>query len=112
MVGLRVPSSIVAAAVVLSFLTSMQFVAAQSAGSASPAPATGTSGAGQQPDAPPIPANSPHMERQTRLEIIRDFEAQLVYARAAFPMGTKGVQLKQGVVTPNGEELRQSLAMW
>jgi len=52
------------------------------------------------------------MERQTRLEIIRDFEAQLVYARAAFPMGTKGVQLKQGVVTPNGEELRQSLAMW
>jgi hypothetical protein len=52
------------------------------------------------------------MSKQTRLEIIRDFETQLVYARAAFPMGTKGLILKDGVITPNGEELRQALAVY
>ena len=60
----------------------------------------------------PIPPNAPRMSKQTRYEIIRDFETQLVYARTAFPMGTKGLQLKQGVITPNGEELRQALALW
>ncbi|MGA7444181.1 MAG: hypothetical protein WBW82_18535, partial [Candidatus Sulfotelmatobacter sp.] len=52
------------------------------------------------------------MAKQTRYEIIRDFETQLVYARTAFPMGTKGLQLKQGVITPNGEELQQALNLW
>jgi hypothetical protein len=64
------------------------------------------------PDAQPIPANAQPMSRQTRYEIIRDFETQLVYARTAFPMGRKGLQLKEGVVTPNGEELRQALTLW
>lgn len=63
-------------------------------------------------DGATIPANAPHISRQTRLEIIRDFEMQLVYARTAFPMGAKGIQLRNGVVTPNGEELRQALAIW
>jgi hypothetical protein len=52
------------------------------------------------------------MSKQTRYEIIRDFETQLVYARTAFPMGAKGLQLKEGVITPNGEELRQALSLW
>src|SRR5579864_9755377 len=56
------------------------------------------------PESPTIPANAPHMSKQTRFEIIRDFETQLVYARAAFPMGTKGLKLKDGVITPDGEE--------
>ncbi|MGA7401374.1 MAG: hypothetical protein WCC99_01375 [Candidatus Sulfotelmatobacter sp.] len=60
----------------------------------------------------PIPPDAPRMAKQTRYEIIRDFETQLVYARTAFPMGTKGLQLKQGVVTPNGEELQQALNLW
>ena len=30
-----------------------------------------------QGQAPPIPANAPHMSKQTRYEIIRDFETQL-----------------------------------
>src|SRR6202021_2459077 len=55
-----------------------------------------------------VPSDAPHIGRQTRLEIIRDFETQLVYARTAFPMGTKGLHLKQGVVTPNGMELQQA----
>ena len=52
------------------------------------------------------------MSKQTRFEIIRDFETQLVYSRASFPLGTKGLRLKNGVITPNGEELRQQLAFW
>ncbi len=65
-----------------------------------------------QTPAEPIPANAPHMSRQTRLEIIRDFEAQLVYARTVFPMGTKGLLLKNGSTSPNGTELQQALALW
>jgi len=64
------------------------------------------------PTAPPIPANAPRMSRQTRLEIIRDFETQIVYSRTAFPMGTKGISLKDGVTTPSGGELQQALALW
>jgi len=60
----------------------------------------------------PIPANAPHISNQTRLEIIRDFETQLVYARTLFPMGNKGLTLKDGVVTPNGQNLQQLLALW
>jgi hypothetical protein len=52
------------------------------------------------------------MAKQTRLEIIRDFETQLVYARTSFPMGTKGLRLKQGTITPNGEQLNQMLNLW
>ncbi len=52
------------------------------------------------------------MSKQTRYEIIRDFEAQVVYARTAFPMGTKGLTLKDGTSTPTGVELQQALALW
>ncbi len=52
------------------------------------------------------------MSKQTRLEIIRDFETQIFYARISFPMGTKGLQLKNGVTTPAGVELQQELALW
>jgi len=52
------------------------------------------------------------MVKQTRYEVIRDFEMQLVYARTAFPMGSKGLQLKNGATTPAGEELRQALALY
>jgi hypothetical protein len=52
------------------------------------------------------------MSKQTRLEIIRDFETQIVYARTFFPMGAKGIKLRNGVTTPNGPELQQSLALW
>jgi len=62
--------------------------------------------------AQPIASNAPRMSKQTRFEIIRDFETQLVYSRASFPLGTKGLRLKNGVITPSGEELRQQLALW
>lgn len=52
------------------------------------------------------------MSKQTRIEIIRDFETQLVYSRTLFPMGSKGLVLKDGVTTPNGQNLQQLLALW
>jgi hypothetical protein len=64
------------------------------------------------PSGPPIPANAPHMSKDTRYQIIRDFETQLVYSRTAFPMGSKGLILKKGVTTPNGQDLQQMLALW
>jgi hypothetical protein len=66
----------------------------------------------EQKPAPPIPANAPRMSKQTRYEIIRDFETQIVYSRTAFPMGTKGLTFKDGVTTPSGQELQQLLALW
>jgi len=76
------------------------------------APVSGGRPPQAQTPAPPIPANAPRMSKQTRFEIIRDFETQIVYSRAAFPMGTKGIRLKDGVATPNGQELQQALALW
>src|SRR5690348_13946306 len=64
------------------------------------------------PVAPPISANAPHMSRQTRLEIIRDFETQIFYSRTTFPMGTKGIKLKDGMTTPSGMDLQSALALW
>ena len=52
------------------------------------------------------------MCKQTRYEIIRDFEMQLVYSRTAFPMGSKGIKLKDGATTPSGQDLQQVLALW
>ena len=69
-------------------------------------------GAQPTPAAEPIARNAPRISKQTRYEIIRDFETQLVYARTAFPMGAKGLRLREGAITPNGEDLRQALALW
>jgi hypothetical protein len=80
-----------------------------------PAPASSSKTSSEQtpvPAAGPIPPNAQRISKQSRYEIIRDFETQLVYARTAFPMGRKGLQLKEGVITPNGEELRQALTLW
>jgi len=82
--------------------------ASQDSSSASSA---GQTAQGKSPSEP-IPDNAGRMTRQTRYQIIRDFETQIVYSRTAFPMGTKGLILRQGVVTPSGEELQQVLNLW
>src|SRR5258708_30021022 len=65
----------------------------------------------QSPDdqkpAAALDPNAPRITKQTRLEIIRDFETQMVYSRAAFPMGAKGLKLKNGAVTPSGGGVEQ-----
>jgi len=65
-----------------------------------------------EPPPAPIAPGAPRISKQTRLEIIRDFETQLVYARTAFPMGTKGLRLQNEVITPSGQELQQALNLW
>jgi hypothetical protein len=57
----------------------------------------------------PAPA---HMSKETRMDLIRAFNAELVYIRAPFPMGNKGLKLKNGVVSPAPAELQQMIAMW
>jgi hypothetical protein len=54
----------------------------------------------------------PRMSKQTRLDLVRAFNAELVYIRAPFPMGRKGLTLKDGKVSPSGQELQQMIAMW
>jgi hypothetical protein len=54
-----------------------------------------------------------HISKQTRMDLIRAFNAELVYIRSPFPMGKTGLTLRQdGQVTPNGEELQRMLSMW
>jgi hypothetical protein len=54
----------------------------------------------------------PHISKQTRMDLIRAFNSELVYIRAPFPMGKTGLTLKEGHVTPNGDDLQRMLAMW
>lgn len=54
----------------------------------------------------------PRMSKQTRMEMIRLLNAELVYVRSPFPMGKDGLKLRKGVVTPSGAELQQLVAMW
>src|SRR5271170_7869805 len=83
----------------------------QTAPSASSSSQSGDSAA-EGSSAQAIPLNAPRISKHSRYEVIREFETQLVYARTAFPMGKKGLLLKQGVITPNGEELQQALNLW
>jgi hypothetical protein len=46
------------------------------------------------------------------MDLMRLFTADLVYIRTSFPMGRKGLMLKNGVVSPSGAELQQDLAIW
>src|ERR1035438_2972139 len=66
------------------------------------APASSTQAQHAQTPAPPFSSLSPRLSTHTRLEIIRDFETQIFYSRASFPMGIEGLKLKVGVATPNG----------
>ncbi len=54
----------------------------------------------------------PRMTKQTRQEIVRVFNAELVYVRTNFPMGKTGLKLKNGVLTPHGDDLRHLMSLW
>jgi len=65
--------------------------------------------------ASPASAGDPkpaHISKETRIELIRVFQADLVYIRTLFPMGTKGLTLKDGKLSPSGVDLEQMIAMW
>ena len=65
------------------------------------------SSSNQKASSPP-----PHLSSKTRLELIRAFDAELVYIRTPFPMGNKGLKVKDGVVSPNGPELQMLMTTW
>jgi hypothetical protein len=54
----------------------------------------------------------PKITKETRMDLIRAFQSELVYIRTPFPMGKKGLTLKDGKLTPDGEALQQLIALW
>src|SRR5258708_1526419 len=62
-------------------------------------------------DKKPVPT-APPISKQTREDLIRAFNAELVYIRAPFPMGKKGLTVKNGEISPRAEELQSLIAMW
>ncbi|HSS98033.1 MAG TPA: hypothetical protein VLK33_13425, partial [Terriglobales bacterium] len=52
------------------------------------------------------------MSPQTKLDLVRAYTSELVYAHTTFPIGKKGLTLKDGKVTPEGKDLEQLISMW
>jgi len=52
------------------------------------------------------------MTAHTRMETIRAFESELVYIRTQFPMGKKGLTLKDGAISPSGVDLQRLIVTW
>jgi len=46
------------------------------------------------------------------MDLTRVFESELVYIRTPFPMGKRGLTLKDGTISPNGAELQTLMTMW
>jgi len=55
---------------------------------------------------------SAKMDQVTRMQLIRAVNSEIVYIRRAFPMGYKGLVLKDGVVTPDEHEVQNMIAMY
>ena len=53
-----------------------------------------------------------HISKQTRIDLVRAFESELVYIRTSFPMGKQGLTLKDGVLSPSGQQLQLLMATW
>jgi hypothetical protein len=69
--------------------------------------------AGSAQNLPANQADTPRpLSRQTRLDLIRLFDAELVFIRTPFPMGRKGLTLKNGVLSPSGTELQVMMVTW
>lgn len=59
----------------------------------------------------PAAKNEP-MTKETRMLVIRSLNAELAFVRKPFPMGLKGLTIKDGVVTPGDDELRMLIAQY
>jgi hypothetical protein len=56
--------------------------------------------------------DSSRLTEQHRMELIRTFNADMVYIRTQFPMGKTGLTIKDGKISPNGDALNRLLAVW
>src|SRR5258708_7197049 len=52
------------------------------------------------------------VSEQHRIELIRTFNADLVYIRTNFPMGTVGLTIRDGKLSPTGEDLDKLISLW
>jgi len=52
------------------------------------------------------------LSEQHKMELIRTFNSDLVYIRTQFPMGKTGLTLKDGKISPTGDDLTRLLALW
>lgn len=62
-----------------------------------------------KPAPPPVDYNS-RLSKESRFVLYRALEAELVYIRTSFPLGTKGLTLKDGALSPGGVDLERLLA--
>ena len=58
--------------------------------------------AGNEPN-----AKAPDMSKENRMQIVRAFNAKLVYIRSPFPMGKDGLKIKNGVSSQTRKSLRR-----
>jgi hypothetical protein len=61
------------------------------------------------------PSSAPEkgtITQQDRIDILRTFTADLIYIRTIFPMGKTGLTLKDGKLSPSGDDLNQLLTLW
>jgi hypothetical protein len=63
-----------------------------------------------KPAASAAAAQDHPMSQETRFQVIRMINAETVFIRKPFPMGTKGLTIKNGVISPNDEQLNFLLA--
>src|SRR5271165_1286828 len=56
------------------------------------------------------PNPSDKMTPQTRLAVMRDLTAERVFARIVMPRGDRGLQVKNGKVTPDDKEIAKLVA--
>lgn len=66
----------------------------------------------QPPASPAWLEKAPPISKQTRMDLIRAFNAELVYIRSFFPMGKTGLRLENGVITPDREQLQMLMATY
>src|SRR5689334_8921656 len=52
------------------------------------------------------------MDEVTRMQMIRAINAEIVYIRRPFPMGYKGLVIKDGNVTPSETEVQNMIALY
>jgi hypothetical protein len=58
------------------------------------------------------PSREKPISKQTRIDLVRAFDAELVYIRTPFPMGKDGLTLKDGTLSPSGQQLQALMATW
>ncbi len=64
--------------------------------------------ADSKPDAKP--AGQQPITPENRMLLIRSLNAEFVWVRHVFPMGTKGLVLKNGAISPSDQEIQQMVA--